>query len=471
MYATRIFFCFLALPLAPFSAAPLAAQALQAATQGGPKPDAAAQAQHEHQPPAEEPQPDHSQHEATGMTMFPAREASGTAWLPDATPMYGIHRAAGEWQLMGHGASFVQFLHDSGERGHAQFASINWVMAMADRTLAGGRLGLRGMLSLEPWTIQGCGYPDLLATGERCDGEPIHDRQHQHDLLMEIAAEYDRPLAGAVRWQVYGGLAAEPALGPVAYPHRISAMPNLLAPITHHWLDATHITFGVVTGGLYGGRWKAEVSAFNGREPDEERTDLDLAPLDSVSGRVWFLPTANLAMQLSAGRLNDAEPGEDGDFRTDVTRVTASGTYHRLVGNEQIWATTAAWGRNEEDDHATNAFLIETNLTLADRDSWFGRFEIVGKTAHDLDLHASGLADADGTKTFTVAKLQGGYTRSITTWKGLRSGLGASVSAGFVPSALQAVYGSRVNAGIGVYFTVRPSLMRIAEPAPSTQSP
>ena len=224
------------------------------------------------------------------MTMFPPREASGTAWLPDATPMYGIHGQAGSWQLMGHGNTFAQFLYDSGDRGHNQFGSINWVMGMAHRNIAGGRLGLRGMFSLEPWTIRGCGYPDLLATGERCDGEPIHDRQHQHDLFMEIAAQYDRPLTGSVRWQVYGGPAAEPALGPAAYPHRISAMPNLLAPIAHHWLDATHITFGVVTAGVYGHRWKAEASAFNGREPDEERTDIDFAPLDSVSGRVWFLP-------------------------------------------------------------------------------------------------------------------------------------------------------------------------------------
>jgi hypothetical protein len=239
-------------------------------------------------------------------------------------------------------------------------------------------------------------------------------------------------------------------------------MPNLLAPVTHHWLDATHITFGVITTGVYGRRWKAEASAFNGREPDEERTGFDFAPLDSVSGRIWFLPTSNWALQISAGRLAEAEPGEDGGPRVDVTRVTASATYHRLLGERGVWATTAAWGRNEETGHATNALLGETNVTFADRDTWFGRFEIVGKTAHDLDLTHSLIHDVEGRETFTVAKLQGGYIRHFTTWKGLRPGIGVSASAGVVPSTLEGAYGGRVNPGFGVFLTVRPAVMPTA---------
>jgi hypothetical protein len=216
----------------------------------------------------------------------------------------------------------------------------------------------------------------------------------------------------------------------------------------------------VLSAGVSGNRWRAETSVFNGREPDEERTDFDVAPLDSVSGRMWFLPTPNLALQVSAGRLTEAEPGEHADTRIDVTRVTASATYHRAVQNGGIWATTAAWGRNAEGDHATNAVLVETNLTLADRDTWFGRFEIVEKTAHDLDLH-----DVDSVETFTVAKLQGGYTRYLAAWKRLKPGVGVSASVGIVPRALAAVYGNRVNAGFGVFFTVRPAVMRMAAPA------
>ena len=461
MYSRRVFVHSITtfLVVAAVGAAPECVRAQGSTEQGQSKPAAPAQEQHQHPAPEQEPEPDH---EAADMASFPPREASGTAWLPDATPMYGIHRPAGSWQLMGHGNTFAQYLDDSGDRGHDQFGSINWVMGMAHRNLGSGRLGLRGMVSLEPWTVRGCGYPDLLATGERCDGVLIHDRQHQHDLFMEIAAQYDRRLTNSIRWQVYGGPAAEPALGPAAYPHRISAMPNLLAPIAHHWLDATHITFGVLTGGIYGNRWKAEASAFNGREPDEERTGFDLASLDSVSGRVWFLPTANLAMQVSAGHLTEAEPAEDGSDRVDVTRVTASATYHRALGEGGVWATTAAWGRNEEEEHASNALLVETNLALADRDAWFGRFEIVGKTAHDLDVPQSLVHDVEGAETFTVGTLQGGYIRYIATWKGLRSGLGVSASAGIVPSDLKTVYGSRVNAGFGVFLTVRPAVMLMA---------
>jgi YHS domain-containing protein len=427
--------------------------------------DSRATQQHQHPPqPSTDQTPDkvdqmpHGEHGAAPGE----REGSGTAWLPDSSLMYAIHGQRGPWQLMIHGNTFAQYLTDRGDRGDGQFGSINWVMGMAHRDIGNGRLSLRGMLSAEPATIRGCGYPDLLATGELCDGHPIHDRQHQHDLFMEIAAIYERPLAGEVRWQVYGGPAAEPALGPVAYPHRLSAMSNLLAPITHHWLDSTHITFGVLTGGVYGKRWKTEASIFNGREPDEQRIDFDFAPLDSVSGRIWLMPTSSLAIQFSAGRLKEAEAGEDGGPRVDVSRATASATYHRLIGERGIWATTAAWGANTESDRTTNAFLIETNLAPDDRDAWYGRFEIAGKTAHDLDVPRSLVHDVDGDRTFTISKWQGGYTRYLAGWRRLQPGIGVTASAGVVPADLEAFYGRRVNPGFGVYLTVRPAVMSMA---------
>jgi hypothetical protein len=384
------------------------------------------------------------------MAMTPSREGSGTSWLPDETPMSAIHGQAAGWMLMAHGNAFLQYLHENGARGSDQAGSINWFMGMADRPIGEGHLGLRGMMSLEPWTIAGCGYPDLLASGETCHGEAIHDRQHPHDLFMELAATYDRPLIGGIRLQVYGGPVGEPALGPVAFPHRLSAMANPLAPITHHWFDATHITYGVVTGGLYGARWKAETSVFNGREPDETRTDFDFGKMDSWSARAWFLPNPRWALQVSAGRLLEAEAGHDGGPRVDVNRVTASATYHRRIRPGSLWASTVGWGRNHEAaSDATNALLTETSLTLDDRDNWFGRFEIVGKSGSELAL-ATG-------EIFTVAKLQAGYTRYLAPWNGLIPGAGAGISAGVVPDSLKSVYGGRVNYGFSLFLTLRPA--------------
>jgi hypothetical protein len=391
-------------------------------------------------------QAQHAGHDISEM----ARDGSGTAWLPDETPMYAIHSTRGPWTLMFHENVFLQYLHESGERGDDQPGSINWAMGMALRNAGPGHIRLRGMLSLEPWSIRGCGYPDLLATGEVCESEKIHDRQHPHDLFMELAADYTAPIAGNVRWQVYAAPVGEPALGPVAYPHRVSALPNPLAPIGHHWFDSTHIAFGVLTAGIYGPKWKAETSAFNGREPDEDRSDFDFAALDSFSGRLWFLPTRRLALQVSAGHLNEAEPGEAGGPRADVDRVTASATYHYPFRNNSIWATTLAWGRNEELAHASNALLVETNVTFNERDTWYGRFEVAGKSAHDLDV-------AEPPSDFTVAKLQGGYTRYLPAWNGFQPGAGAGMSVGIVPETLKRVYGSRTNVGFAVYLTLRPA--------------
>jgi hypothetical protein len=365
--------------------------------------------------------------------------------------MFGHHAQWGRWEAMLHGAAFVQYLHEDApeHRGSRQGGSINWGMAMARRPVGDGRLGLRAMISLEPWTIAGCGYPDLLATGEVCDGDTIHDKQHPHDLSMELDADYDRPLAGAVRWQLYAGLSGEPALGPVAFPHRPSAMGNPIAPITHHWFDATHIVFGVMTAGVYGERWKVEGSAFNGREPDEERLDLDLGPLDSFSGRVTLLPTPRLALQVSAGALAEAEPPHGVGPRVDVERITVSAIYHRPVGGGRLWASAVGWGRNHESGAATTALLLETSLASGARDVWFGRIEVGEKTAEDLHVHES-------TDVFTIGKAQAGYTRYFGVRAGLQPGIGGTVSAALVPETLQPRYGG-VGVGFGVFVTIRPA--------------
>lgn len=376
------------------------------------------------------------------------REGSGTSWLPDASPMQGQMRERGKWTFMLHGNAFVQYIDAGSDRGKRQFGSINWIMGMAQREIGGGQLLIKSMLSAEPMTVGRCGYPTLLSSGEQCRGVPLHDQQHPHDVVMEIAAQYRRAVNNAVAFEIYGGPAGEPALGPTAFPHRLSALPNPIAPVSHHWLDSTHITFGVVTGGLYGRTWKAEASVFNGREPDDRRYNLDLGALDSYSGRIWLMPTRAWTLQVSAGHLTEAEEHEDGS-RDDVNRVTASATYHRLV-DRRLWATTIAWGQNRETDHSTPAFVAETALDLTTSDVLFARGEIVQKTADEL------VVPIDRHEPFTVGKVQFGYTRWLSQSRGVRTGIGGGVGVSFVPEELQPTYGGAKAAEATVYFTIRP---------------
>jgi len=376
------------------------------------------------------------------------RDGSGTSWLPDESPMSGAMRQTGPWMLMLHGNAFLEDVQTTGARGDHQVGSVNWFMGMAERDVHGGRFTARAMMSLEPLTVGTCGYPDLLQSGELCHGAPLHDDQHPHNLFMEVALDYRHALSHAVAFEVYGGPVGEPALGPVAFPHRPSAMSNLMAPISHHWLDSTHISFGVVTGALYGRRWKAESSVFNGREPDDPRYGFELASLDSYSGRLSFLPSPRWALQVSAGHVKDAEARPDGTRQT-VNRLTASATYHRLM-NDRLWATTVAWGRNDEAGQATSAFMAETSAETSPRDLWFGRLEAVGKTATDLAL------PLPGGDVFTVGKVDVGYTRWLADGHGLRAGLGGSVGVSLVPAVLTSFYGGRSPLELTVFLTLRP---------------
>jgi YHS domain-containing protein len=269
---------------------------------------------------------------------------------------------------------------------------------------------------------------------------------------METAAEYDRPLTSSLNWQLHADAAGEPALGPAAFPHRLSAVPNLSAPIGHHWLDATHITFGLVTTGVYNLRWKAEASVFNGREPDERRTDFNLAALDSYSGRIWWLPTDRLALQVSAGRLEEAEAAARAGAREDVIRITSSATYHAALGAVGFWATTVAWGANREADEVSHAFVAEPVATVDEANTWFGGLEVAGKAAHDLHVQ-------EAHDLFAVGRVQGGYVPYLSTRRGFQPGFGLSVSASVVP-------------GFGVFMTVRPAAhdMRVAAAPASTDT-
>jgi len=315
---------------------------------------------------------------ANGMTMsstgllgpYPmTRDASGTSWQPDAAGHQGLETMAGDWMLMGH--VMLQGIYDtqSGPRGGDQTYLAGMVMGMARRDFDGGdTLNLRLMLSPDAFMGKS-GYPLLLATGETANGTTkLIDRQHPHDLVMEMAASYSHRLSEDASAFLYLGYPGEPALGPAAFMHRASAMDIPAAPITHHWLDSTHITFGVVTAGLVEGDWKLEASQFTGREPDQNRFDFDPIRLDSTSVRLSWNPGPNWSLQASWGFLKSPEQLQP---TQNENRVTASATYV-----DGPWAATLAWGlKDGSGGHSLNGLLAETEYKPADPWTLFARAE------------------------------------------------------------------------------------------------
>ncbi|HTO39811.1 MAG TPA: hypothetical protein VL026_02450, partial [Rhizomicrobium sp.] len=218
---------------------------------------------------------------------YPAtRDASGTSWQPDAASHGGLHASAGDWMLMGHLRLDAIYDWQSGPRGDDMGFLAGMAMGMAQRDFGANTLMFRAMLSPDPFMGKR-GYPLLLASGETANGTThLVDRQHPHDLLMELSATASHRFDQHTSAFVYFGYPGEPAFGPSAFMHRASGMDNPQAPITHHWLDSTHITFGVVTAGVVHENWKLELSRFTGREPDQFRFNFDRARFDSTAARL-----------------------------------------------------------------------------------------------------------------------------------------------------------------------------------------
>ena len=233
---------------------------------------------------------------------------SGTAALawgqnPTAADDEHIHNDAARagWQVMLDGVVFATFDHQGGRRGAQEFESQNWFMAMGTRRLPRSTLTLSGMVSAEPLTVGSAGYSEIFQEGEAYRGLQVTDRQHPHDLFMQLAAAWRVPVGEQVNLTLAGGPRGEPALGPVAYMHRASSFENPTPPLSHHIFDSTHITSGVVTVGLDRGPLAIEGSVFRGREPDEHRYDPEFCALDSWSARIWFRPNKEWAIQASHG--------------------------------------------------------------------------------------------------------------------------------------------------------------------------
>lgn len=352
---------------------------------------------------------------------------SGTSRLPGAEgAMHGLHILSGDWMLMAHGTASLQYTDHSGPRGDSQTYVTSMAMVTARRDTAWGRIQFKSMFSLEP-LMAPPGYPNLFASGETAYGLPIIDRQHPHDLFMELAARVDIN-AGSGSVFVYGGPVGEPAIGPSAFMHRGSAKLNPEPPITHHWFDSTHITYGVVTVGYAAPKWQIEASAFRGREPDEDRWDIETPKLDSWSVRATFNPSPRWSVQASYGQIKEPEPIHPGE---DEQRFTSSVHY----GDGKLSAMGAFSAKKRHHGDTSTAWLGEVNWDLDQHNSLFGRAENVSND----ELFPNPLDPLHDT-AFRVTKLQAGYARRIPVGP-FELALGGSLSAYAKPAALDAAYG------------------------------
>jgi hypothetical protein len=394
---------------------------------------------------------------------------SGTSWQPSSGPMHMHYRVAGDWLLMFHYNLIAGLNRQGGPRGVNKFDSQNWFMPMAYHKLGRGTLQLRGMFSAEPFTFPPGGSPLLFQTGETYKGQPLIDKQHPHDLFMELSAQYTHPLGERGTWFTYFGYPGEPALGPVAFMHRMSASENPSATLAHHLQDSTHISFGVLTTGFTYRWFKLEGSIFNGREPDENRYDFDSHKWNSRSARFWFMPHRNWAFQVSHGFLRSPEAQEPD---ADVRRTTASVQYNRAFDRGN-WASAFVWGRNHLTEHGetrnSNAYTFESTVNFLDKNYLYTRLELVDK---DELLRASDralLGITEDHPSFRIGAYTFGGERDIWNTDKVSFAVGSDLTFYSKPEILDPVYGQR-PVSWKLFFRIRPGKMDMSHMHGATQT-
>lgn len=381
--------------------------------------------------------------------------SAGTSAEPASTPHPMLMTKAGGWMLMFHGGLFVNAIQQSGPRGTDKVFSTSWLMPMAQRSWGPGTLTLRGMFSLEPATVTDRRYPELFQVGETAYGKPIVDGQHPHNLFMELAALYDIKLGENGLFSIYAAPVGDPAIGPEAYPHRVSASEDPLAALGHHLEDSTHISYDVVTLGLTYKIARIEVSGFHGQEPGENRWTIGAGNIDSWATRLTISPAANWSGQYSISRLHSPEqlfPMED------TLRMTASIMYNRPFGNGSgNWASTLVWGRNKDfpGGEVFNGYLAESTLKFARSNYAWTRVENVDRT-NLLELGESPLPP--GFEEHFLARVQAytlGYDHEWNFVPRISSAFGGQVTLYGKPAFLDTTYGDH-PAGFLVFVRLRP---------------
>jgi hypothetical protein len=370
--------------------------------------------------------------------MYLMNLSSGTAGNPLSWPMPMIMTSPGSgWTAMFMGSGFLVDTQQS--HGGDKLYSSNWFMGMFQHPL-GSKATFEAdvMLSLEPATVTDRRYPLLFQTGETAYGKPLVDAQHPHDFIMALGFHYARAISEHATIDLYFAPVGDPALGPVAFPHRASAAEIPQAPISHHWQDSTHIANEVVTAGLAYRKFKFEASGFYGSEPNENRWNIDSGPINSWAGRVWYFPSANWSAQVSMGRLTKPEALDP----NDQVRSTASISYSRAG-----WSSSLIWGRNHDtvSQHNLNSYLVESVLPIRRRNFITGRIELVDKD--ELTVPGS----------YRIGAYTIGYTRDIEMIRHIETGIGANFTTYSLPGALKEVYGSRpVGGNVFLRFRLRP---------------
>ncbi|HYW36513.1 MAG TPA: hypothetical protein VE957_00080 [Terriglobales bacterium] len=392
--------------------------------------------------------------EQKGSPLPSPHAGSGTGWQPSSVPANEWMWMRGGWELMAHGVVFVDYNQQGGRRGAGKAESVNWGMLMEQHRLGTGTILFRQMFSAESLTSPHPGFPELFQTGETYHDEPLVDHQHPHNVFAELSLLYALPLTKRLSWEFYGGPSAEPALGPVTYLHRASASELPLAPLGHHEQDSTHTSFGVITTGLLIDRAKLEASAFNGREPNEERWSIQLGALDSWSGRASIAPTRDWTAQYSIGRLEHPEALEPGS----QWRQTASVEYNRPMSGSHTaggnWATSLVWGRVHKLATGTNlnSYLLESTLNFRRRNYAFSRLELVDK---DELFPQAPVHPAYRIGACTFGGVRDLLQQDLIRGRGWQLGLGADVTFYSKPAALNTAYGNR-PVSFQIFLRVRP---------------
>ena len=373
------------------------------------------------------------------------REGSGTAWQPDATPMYmRMLPSLGGFELSLMGTVQAGFVNSGGKRGDKAFFSNSMLMLMGRKEVGRGTIGFHLMTSVDPEINGQYGVPNLFQTGETANGKPLVDRQHPHNLYSELAVSYAHPIAKGLTGYVYGGPVGEPALGNVMFMHRSSGMEVPEAPIGHHWFDSTHISFGVATiGVVIESRWKLEASAFNGHEPGENRYQLGPIALNSAAGRLSYNSGREWSFSASHGFLDSPEALSPG---VSEHRTTASAAYGHAFANGDSISATATWGQNNGGSRS-NGYLGEATYNRGPN-AIFARYEQVEKD--ELANVPAG--------NYKIDKLLFGNVHTFLKRDGFDYGFGLYAGVYQFPSSLNPFYG-KSPVTLGVFIRLRPTQM------------